>query len=166
MRLNFPHFTDAEPEAEEGCGLSKVTKQVRTRGKAVGQKVLSQKDLSRATLGMAGRLGTGVEIQYQVKEPSQDMPTQTGFLPIPGRLGQSPWSVAGVGWNCRCYPNRNSSDSHFTQKVYCFRTVSGCLTSSARVAPYRTVRCAGQRDPPSGSGVIHRLQNGSASGNF
>lgn len=53
LRLNCPHFTDAEPEAEAGCDLSKVTQRVRARGKA-GAGTFSQEGLSRTTLRMAG----------------------------------------------------------------------------------------------------------------
>lgn len=45
-----------------------------------------------------------------------------GLDRIPGALR--------VGWNRR-YPNRNSSDSHFPQKVLGFRTALSCLTSAS-----------------------------------
>lgn len=64
------------------------------------------------------------------KNPARICPHKRVFLPILVRLGQNSRGALRVGWNSR-YPNRNSSDSHFPQKVFGFRTALGSLTCAS-----------------------------------
>lgn len=81
-----------------------------------------------------------------------------GFPSHPwGGLDRVPGALPRWDGNARCYRIRNSP---FTQQVS-----AGLPNLFGQSRSYRTVRC-GQRKPPSGSAVIHRLRGGPASGNF